>query len=83
MRFYFDFTDGPYATRDQDGHECASVEAARTQALRALSEVLFNEHQDVDFREIMCEVRSELGEIVCWASATIRAAAVGAASRDS
>lgn len=76
MRFFFDFTDGSYVTHDREGHECESAEAARSEALRALSEVLFNEHRDVEFREVLCRVRNERGDIVCQASVAVRAAAV-------
>ena len=72
MRFFFDFTDGLYATHDRDGHDCASPDEARMEALRALPEVLLSDMRDADEREVACNVRDEGGSILYRASVTVR-----------
>ena len=72
-RYFFDFTDGPYATQDRDGHECASADEARMEILKALPEVLLSDPRDADEREVACSVRDEGGSVLCRASVTIKA----------
>ena len=71
-RYFFDFTDGAYATQDRDGHECASVDEARMEILKALPEVLLSDLRDADEREVACSVRDEGGAVLYRTSITLR-----------
>lgn len=73
MRFFYDFTDGPYTTHDTDGHECASADEARLEALRALPEVLLSNPREADEREVACSVRDEGGFVLYRASVFLKA----------
>ncbi len=77
MRVFFDFTDGPYTTRDEDGHECESAEAVRAELMKALPEVLLGCPQDGSLqgageREIACSVRDERGSVLFRGSVSLR-----------
>ena len=72
-RYFFDFTDGFRATRDWEGHECASADEARKELLRVLPEVLLSDTRDTDEREVTCSVRDEGGSVLHRASVTIKA----------
>ena len=71
-RYFFDFTDGAYATQDRDGHECASDDEARMEILKALPEVLLSDPRDADEREVACSVRDEDGAVLYRTSVTLR-----------
>ena len=72
MRFFFDFTDGVYETKDHEGHECASSDAARREALQSLPEVMLSNPKDADAREVICNVRGEDGTVLYRASISLR-----------
>jgi hypothetical protein len=62
-RFYFDVSDGDRVTRDNDGLELASLEAAEREAKRGAAE-MGRDTLPKDCPELSVQVRDERGERV-------------------
>jgi hypothetical protein len=58
-RFYFDVRDGDRFTPDKEGLDLSSVVEARTDASRALAQMVKDVMPDGDCREMAIEVRGE------------------------
>lgn len=64
-RFFFDILDAGSDQRDEDGIECADLEAAIVQAKRALPAIATDElPRDGDHRNYMVVVRDTDGQAV-------------------
>ena len=68
---FFDFVDGGYTTRDDEGHECDGLDAVRMELLQALPEVLLGDVQDRAERYVACTIRNERGAVLYRASVTL------------
>ena len=56
-RYFFDVTDSGETSRDSDGVEFPSLEAARQEALKTLGEIAKDELPDGDRREFSIRIR--------------------------
>jgi hypothetical protein len=63
-RYYFDVHDGKRFTRDDTGLELAGIEAAKTQASKALPDITRETMPDGNRRDYTIEVRGETGRLV-------------------
>jgi hypothetical protein len=69
--FYFDITDGSKESRDADGLEYPSLEAARAAALSTLGEIARDELPDGDERDFSASIRDESGRVLLIARLTL------------
>ena len=60
-RFYFDFCDGTCSSRDTDGLELDSIQAARVEAVQGLIEIIRGRRFKEDAAELMLVVRDAAG----------------------
>ena len=73
-RFYFDVREGAQVTRDDDGLDLESLDAAETEAICAAAEISRESLPRARASEIMVQVRDERGEqiIIVAISMTVR-----------
>jgi len=75
-RFFFDLREGAELHPDQDGTECAGLEAAASSARRLLGELARDRMRGEEYRtDVM--VRDEAGETVFAATLTMVSARLG------
>jgi hypothetical protein len=67
-RFYFDVDTGGSSTHDTEGDELADREAARQEALRALTEMAWTLSARTAGGEITIRVRDDAGRRIYWAT---------------
>lgn len=70
-RYYFDIDDGHRRTEDRDGHELASRELVRQEAIGVLPVIAADTLPDGDHVTIRVQVRDEAGRPVFHASLTL------------
>ena len=70
-RFYFDVRDGAKFTPDDEGLECASLDAAERMAAETAAEIGRELLPKGDAREITVEVRNEHRQRVLTATASL------------
>jgi hypothetical protein len=63
-RFYFDFYDGDYLCRDDEGAELNSVVAAKEQAIITLAEIARDETPTDDRHTFSMDIRDGSGAIL-------------------
>lgn len=71
LHFYFDFDDGRSRFRDEEGIDLPDVEGARTEVLKALSEIAKDALPRSDQQALHASVRNASGSIVYSAKVTI------------
>ena len=80
-RYYFDTDDGHYQHHDDEGVQFADVEAARKEAIRALTDIAQDALPDGDRRDFTSSVRTEAGQVLFRAKLSLVAEWVGADDR--
>lgn len=70
--YFFDVTDTGKTWPDDQGTELASLEEARHEALRTLTELAKDKLPDGDSREFLIEIRENDGPVLVTASLTVR-----------
>jgi hypothetical protein len=69
--FYFDFDDGRSRFRDEEGIDLPDVEGARTEVLKALSEIAKDALPRSDRQAFHASVRNASGSVVYSAKVTV------------
>src|SRR5215204_75890 len=70
-RFHFDIHDGARFTMDETGEELDGLQAAREQAARRLEELAREILRDGDRRDVVIEVKDEVGQRVLIAKLSV------------
>ena len=67
-RFFIDTSDQDMFVRDERGHECVDVEAAKAAAIDALPDMAREKLPDGDARTFLAVIRGENGQTLLQAS---------------
>jgi hypothetical protein len=71
-RYYLDIRDGEQLSRDDEGTEFASLDAAVHGAARSAAEIGTGRLTRGDFSDVVIEVRDERGQRVCTVTASMK-----------
>lgn len=82
-RYFFDTHDGEHI-QDDEGHECASLDAARVLAMQTLPEIMrWATTETGDRQAITMLIRDEAGQLVYTSTLTLDGRPIGPAANGS
>ena len=70
-RYYFDYEDGPGEVHDDEGVELATLEEARSEAMRAIGGLAKDKIPDGDRRDFRLAIREESGPVLMVVSLSL------------
>lgn len=71
-RYYFDYVDGDQEIHDDEGLDMASLDEARTQAVRAIGELAKGKMPDGNHRDFRLKIHEKNGPVLMVVSLSLR-----------